>query len=89
MNFHNSKSVVTKKKHRCMGCYGVYPAGTKMEKASGYFDGDFYHGYLCGTCVSFLDLYSKEYSIDTDGYDEGSLKDFDEWKNLKNKEIVK
>jgi hypothetical protein len=84
MSFHSSKIVVTKKEHRCTGCYDTFPAGTKMKKVSGHFDGDFYYGYLCNTCSEFLNKYSKEYSIDTEGFLEGSLKDFDEWNESKN-----
>ena len=42
--------VKIKKPHQCFSCLRKFDAGTSMDKWSGFYQGDFNHGYTCLTC---------------------------------------
>jgi hypothetical protein len=73
------KVVTTKKVHKCTGCHGVYPCGTKLTYQVIIFDGCFDANYLCKKCTDFLKNHSIDYGIDVDGFFGGELTQYQEW----------
>ena len=46
----NSKSVKTRKVHRCEGCNQIIPKGSIVNNYTGLFDHAWYSSYICEDC---------------------------------------
>lgn len=62
-DFYQSKTVVTRKVHRCACCERKIPKGFTAYFQQGKCEGDFYSYYLCSTCRQLAMNY-PEYVID-------------------------
>lgn len=67
----SSKNVCTRKPHQCYSCYRVMPAGVKMNKYAGLWEGDFCSMYCCMACKTLMNR-----SDDRDGFQEGWAREF-------------
>ena len=72
-DFYNERPVKkTRKDHRCFGCRGKIPVGSKCFYISWVNEGEFGANYLCTKCKKYLD---KNPEFDRDGYYEGDIRD--------------
>lgn len=71
MDLHNRKLVVTRKDHKCEGCFDIIPQGTETLHCKGRYDGDFYDYHMCLPC----DNYISEYMDPIDGFTPGEIGD--------------
>lgn len=55
MDLHNRKTVVTRKDHKCEGCFEIVPKGTKVQHCKGRYDGEFYDYHMCDLCINYMD----------------------------------
>ena len=53
--FFNSKTVRTRKPHRCSGCNKVIPTGSQAEYCAGKYDRDFFSYYACENCQRLIE----------------------------------
>ena len=58
-DFHNSKTVKTKKIHRCEQCGTAIDAGETCTSATGSYCGDFYSYYIHPECEAAGQAYAK------------------------------
>ena len=63
--FSSSKSVITRKQHRCCGCNAMISPGQSAKCHSGLFDGAFFRKYTCDSCERMI------YSIAADEIEHG------------------
>lgn len=70
-DLHNRDFVITRKEHKCEGCFDKIPAGSKVEYFKGRFDGDWYSYYLCDPCNDFVGSSDFEWG---DGFTPGEIK---------------
>lgn len=66
-----TKTVTTRKEHRCDGCLRTFPAGSEMHTQSIQDGGRVYTWRTCQECVYLVDLYCRE-----DAYGDGCPEGF-------------
>jgi hypothetical protein len=77
-----TKKVITKKDHRCFGCFQIIPTGRKVEYFAGLCESDFTYGYVCEVCQIVL----EDYDYDDNTWYEGELiQSKNEWESAARK----
>ena len=62
-HFFGSKTVKTRKPHRCHGCRRDMPPKSTMRRDESIFDGVHWRLYWCKTCIAYMsewDFYEEE-----------------------------
>ena len=74
MDVLTSKTVTTRKPHRCFGCATSYPKKTQMAYMVAVDQGTFHASYLCMTCEAVV----REDWDEADTFSMGEVKGNDE-----------
>ena len=80
-HFFDSKTVTTRKPHRCHGCGRTMPPGTTMLVCEGIGDCEHYRAYWCETCLEF----EPQWTGDNNEIPEGGFRDEmpEEWEKCR------
>lgn len=79
MSVIETKSVITRKDHTCWGCMRKFKPGERMEVVTCVDGGDIMRVYWCEDCQDFLG--TLETWQTEDGFAEGDLLKYDEYRN--------
>jgi len=69
-----SKTVTTRKDHKCFGCYGTIPKGTAIEVSTCIGDGTVYDVRICDECNDWLSNHNFADYFDDEGFLKGEIK---------------
>lgn len=74
-----TKTVITKKDHKCFGCYHIIPAETKQIVDTCEDEGEIYNVRLCPVCNAL----AAEYRKHNDEWFQGDLGEEPYWSEMK------
>lgn len=74
MNIISSKSVTSRKPHRCWGCTDNKPIGSILQRVVCRDSGEIYNVYWCVSCWHFLIEHQNDFDPWKDGFGFGELR---------------
>lgn len=75
-DFTTSKTVFTRKLHKCWGCEREFPSRSQMDCVSGVYEGDFFTYYLCKPCDSVIQNNRSLLDRVEEAFHEGAVKEY-------------
>lgn len=64
MDILECRVIFTRKEHECFSCLRVFPEGTEMQYQTVVDSGEFYHSYMCQTCVHYAHEQARRMEIE-------------------------